>query len=192
MKYTGVLIATGCWLLAGLSAWLAPFFERLPEQYRNETKCDSQCRYRPRQSTLGKIFWDPFYTGPRVATFDHVEIRSSGETDVFKVKATDLDDTEGYLALPNVLEKYRALSTGADFYHWEAHYTAQSRMARRKLAQATRARIFVVEFCLPFALVLAGLLASGRPIVRWQSEDTALCSSRPMVMDRCYIWGGVQ
>jgi hypothetical protein len=53
MKYTAVLIAPRCWLGAGFSVWPTPFFERLPEQHRNETKYDSQIvRWQPEDITF--------------------------------------------------------------------------------------------------------------------------------------------
>ncbi len=57
-------------------------------------------------------FWDPFYLGPRVATFDHVEQLEGLTVYAFNYTATDTDDTDGFTFLADVPERYRALSNG--------------------------------------------------------------------------------
>jgi hypothetical protein len=64
------------------------------------------------EKTTYKV-WDPFYSGPHTATFSHVETRGSLELYVFNGETPVSDDTEGFLPLPDVPEKYRAFSSGA-------------------------------------------------------------------------------
>lgn len=56
--------------------------------------------------------WDPVYAGPRVATFDHVDQFRGVEVYVFNTLADGIDETAGYASLPEVPEKYYALSYG--------------------------------------------------------------------------------
>ncbi|MBU2600871.1 MAG: DUF3068 domain-containing protein [Actinobacteria bacterium] len=57
-------------------------------------------------------FWDPYYLGPRTATFSRVEEVEGLTTYVFDYTAVDIDATGGYTFLPDVPERYRALSDG--------------------------------------------------------------------------------
>jgi hypothetical protein len=64
---------------------------------------------------LGKItyhFWDPFYTGPRTATFSHTTTLDGMLVYVFDCRAKNIDDTAGYAFLRDVPERYRAYSAG--------------------------------------------------------------------------------
>lgn len=56
--------------------------------------------------------WDPFYAGPLVATFDHVDQFRGLEVYVFNSVADGVDETDGFVSLPDVPEKYSALSYG--------------------------------------------------------------------------------
>ncbi|MDQ3118531.1 MAG: DUF3068 domain-containing protein [Verrucomicrobiota bacterium] len=56
--------------------------------------------------------WDPFYAGPRVATYHHTEQLDGLTVYVFNFVAEDLDETAGYVSLPDVPEKYRASTDG--------------------------------------------------------------------------------
>lgn len=57
-------------------------------------------------------FWDPYYLGPRTATFLRVEQVESLRVYVFDYIAAGIDDTGGYTFLPDVPERYRAISDG--------------------------------------------------------------------------------
>jgi len=57
-------------------------------------------------------FWDPFYTGPRTATFERTATLNGLKVYVFSSVADHVDDTKGYLFLPDVPERYRAYSAG--------------------------------------------------------------------------------
>lgn len=56
--------------------------------------------------------WDPFYAGPVVVTFDRVEQFRGVGVYVFNSVADGIDETAGYASLPDVPEKYRALTYG--------------------------------------------------------------------------------
>jgi hypothetical protein len=56
--------------------------------------------------------WDPFYVGPRTATFERVEEVDGLPVYVFQVVASNLDDTKGYDFLPGVPGRYRVRSDG--------------------------------------------------------------------------------
>ena len=132
-------------------------------------------------------FWDPYYVGPRTATFDHVDQVDGLTVFVFNFTADGLDDTDAYLFLPDVPERYRTLSRGegqlwiepvsgvvvdftdvgttsfidvttgetvADFYHWTAHYTDETRAEQMALAHASRFRICALETWLPLGILL--------------------------------------
>jgi hypothetical protein len=58
-------------------------------------------------------FWDPFYNGQCLATFDHAEEFQGLPVYVFNFKVEGIDDSAGYVALPDVPEKYRAMTRGA-------------------------------------------------------------------------------
>jgi hypothetical protein len=132
-------------------------------------------------------FWDPYYLGPRTAVFDHVDRVEGLTVYVFRYAGTGIDDTAGYTVLPNVPERYQAISqaegtlwiepvsgivvdlqdqgitdfvdvrTGehvADFYHWTARYTDETRSEQLALARTARLRILTLETWLPLVLVL--------------------------------------
>ncbi|MFN2475382.1 MAG: porin PorA family protein [Chthoniobacterales bacterium] len=63
-----------------------------------------------RQQTYGQ--WDPMYAGPRVATFDRTEQRDGLPVYVFNFVAEGIDETSGYSSLPDVPERYRAITFG--------------------------------------------------------------------------------
>lgn len=139
-------------------------------------------------------FWDPYYVGPRTATFDRVEWIEGLPVYVFAYTAVDLDDTAGYTILPDVPERYRTLSNGegslwiepvsgivvnfedrgrtdfvdpetgehvADFYHWTARYTDETRVEQLKQALTARLRIHSLEVGLPLALLLLAAILFG-------------------------------
>jgi hypothetical protein len=56
--------------------------------------------------------WDPFYTGPRTATFRHTTTLNGMQVYVFDCRARDIDDTAAYMFLVDVPERYRAYSNG--------------------------------------------------------------------------------
>jgi hypothetical protein len=56
--------------------------------------------------------WDSDYAGPRVVTFDHVDQFRGIEVYVFNAQADGIDETAGFESLPDVPEKYHALSYG--------------------------------------------------------------------------------
>jgi hypothetical protein len=60
----------------------------------------------------GYVYWDPIYIGPRTATFDHVEQINGLRIYVFYFTAENLDETRGFDYLPNVPERYRAITNG--------------------------------------------------------------------------------
>ncbi|HEX5840492.1 MAG TPA: porin PorA family protein [Anaerolineales bacterium] len=137
------------------------------------------------------LYWDPYYLGPRTATFDHVDEVEGLTVYVFNYLGTGIDDTAGYTVLPDVPERYQAISqaqgklwiepvsgivvdmedtgvtdfvdtaTGehvADFYHWTARYTDETRWDQLMQARSTRLRILALETWLPLcALLLAGV-----------------------------------
>jgi len=55
-------------------------------------------------------FWDPIYAGPAVVSFDHVDHVGGIEVYVFNFQINGIDETAGFAALPDVPEKYRALT----------------------------------------------------------------------------------
>jgi hypothetical protein len=57
-------------------------------------------------------YWDPSYAGPRVAMFDHSEKVGEIPVYVFNFVADGIDETSGYVSLPDVPEKYRAITYG--------------------------------------------------------------------------------
>lgn len=139
-------------------------------------------------------FWDPYYVGPRTATFDHVDLIEGLTVFVFNYTASGLDDTAGYMALPDVPERYWTLTSGqgtlwiepvsgvvvdfadvgttdfvdvttgqpvADFYHWTARYTEETRAQQLALARIARLRIHLWEIWLPVGLLLLALTWLG-------------------------------
>ena len=136
-------------------------------------------------------FWDPYYLGPRTATFRGVEQVEGLGVYVFDYIAANIDDTDGYTFLLDVPERYRTITDGqgtlwieplsgivvdfadegvsdfvdvktgqrvADFYHWSARYTPETRAAQLALARAARTKHLALELWLPGGLLLAGLL----------------------------------
>ncbi len=57
-------------------------------------------------------FWDPYYLGPRTATFRATEQVDGLTVYVFDYIAANIDDTGGYTFLPDVPKRYRAISDG--------------------------------------------------------------------------------
>lgn len=139
-------------------------------------------------------FWDPYYVGPRTATFDRVDRVEGLPVYVFNYTAVDLDDTAGYIFLPDVPERYRTLSNGkgrlwieptsgtvvdfedsgvtafvdnqsgehvADFYHWTARYTEETRIEQLKKSRGARLRILLLEVWLPSGLLLLAAALFG-------------------------------
>jgi hypothetical protein len=84
--------------------------ENLPG-YGNEART-GQFLFPPHteRKTYGQ--WNPHYAGPHVATFDHDEKLGSLPVYVFNFLADGIDETLGYASLPDVPEKYRALTYG--------------------------------------------------------------------------------
>ena len=58
-------------------------------------------------------YWDPQFIGGRKAIFDHVEKMGDLTVYVFRFKAVALDESAGYAHLPEVPERYRALTDGS-------------------------------------------------------------------------------
>ncbi|HEX9996300.1 MAG TPA: porin PorA family protein [Abditibacterium sp.] len=56
--------------------------------------------------------WDPFYTGPRTATFVEETTLNGLPVYVFDCRAKNIDDTTGYSFLVNVPERHHAYSAG--------------------------------------------------------------------------------
>lgn len=56
--------------------------------------------------------WDPMYIGPRLATYRTTEHRDGLELYVFDFLGEGMDETAGYGHLPDVPERYRALTDG--------------------------------------------------------------------------------
>lgn len=57
--------------------------------------------------------WDPMYIGPRTATFKRDATIDGLPIYVFQFVARGIDESEGYRHLPDVPERYRALTYGA-------------------------------------------------------------------------------
>ncbi len=58
-------------------------------------------------------YWDPVFIGPRSASFDRDETISGLPVLKFRFVARELDETSGFLHLPDVPERYNAHSNGA-------------------------------------------------------------------------------
>jgi hypothetical protein len=56
--------------------------------------------------------WDPMFIGLRQATFDHIENIDGLPVYVFTFSGAGMDETAGYSFLPDVPERYRALTDG--------------------------------------------------------------------------------
>lgn len=56
--------------------------------------------------------WDPMYAGPRTATFERSEQLDGMEVYVFNFVVDEIDETSGYVVLPDVPERYRAITYG--------------------------------------------------------------------------------
>lgn len=71
-----------------------------------------QFLFPPRVRPTTYQLWDPFYTGPRTATFQHTAVLNGIPVYVFDCRAKHLDDTAAYTFLADVPERYRAYSSG--------------------------------------------------------------------------------
>jgi hypothetical protein len=58
-------------------------------------------------------YWDPIYIGPRTALFDHEEKMDGLLVYVFQFTVKNLDETAGFSYLPDVPERYLALTNAA-------------------------------------------------------------------------------
>jgi hypothetical protein len=147
--------------------------------------------FPPHLEQKGYDFWDPYYLGPRTAVFQRVDQLDGLTVFIFAYIATDIDDTAGYAVLPEIPERYKAISNGrgtlwiepvsgivvgfedsgvtdfvdnetgehvADFYHWTASYTPETRAAQIQRARASRLRILALETWLPAALLALGII----------------------------------
>ncbi len=56
--------------------------------------------------------WDPYYTGPRTLTFDHHEEIDGLPVAVYRFDVTGMDETAGYDFLPDVPERFGAMTDG--------------------------------------------------------------------------------
>jgi hypothetical protein len=79
--------------------------------YGNEERT-GQYLFPPHVEKKAYRLWDPFYAGPGVVTFDRVEQFRDVAVYVFTFIVDGLDESVGYDALPEVPEKYRALTNG--------------------------------------------------------------------------------
>ncbi|MEY2538519.1 MAG: hypothetical protein QOG67_2259 [Verrucomicrobiota bacterium] len=84
--------------------------ENLP-QYGSQSRT-GQYFFPPgtEKKTYGQ--WDPMYAGPRVASYDHTEQFRGFSVYVFNIIADGIDETSGYEVLPDVPERYRAITYG--------------------------------------------------------------------------------
>jgi hypothetical protein len=71
-----------------------------------------QYLFPPHTEKKGYILWDPNYLGPCGVTFAGIETFHGLEVYVFNSSVNALDETEGCAALPDVPERYRALTYG--------------------------------------------------------------------------------
>jgi hypothetical protein len=71
-----------------------------------------QFLFPPHVQPVSYQLWDPFYTGPRTATFHRSTTLNGIPVYVFNCQATDIDDSSGYAFLMDVPERYRAYSAG--------------------------------------------------------------------------------
>ena len=117
----------GCSIIQGDAHWLTPagvvIFETLNlygvdrynrqnlAGYGNEDRY-GQYLFPPHLEKKQYSLWDSDYAGPRVVTFDHVEKLRGIEVYVFNSLADGIDETAGFESLPDVPEKYHALSYG--------------------------------------------------------------------------------
>jgi hypothetical protein len=72
-----------------------------------------QFLFPPRVQRTTYRLWDPFYTGPRTATFVEATTLGGMPVYVFNCQAKDIDDTAGYVFLADVPERYHAYSAGS-------------------------------------------------------------------------------
>ncbi|MCX6028326.1 MAG: porin PorA family protein [Chloroflexi bacterium] len=77
-----------------------------------DTIRDGQFLFPPHVQQGRYVYWDPIYIGPRMATFDHIEQINGLRIYVFGFTAENLDETKGYDYLPDVPERYRAVTNG--------------------------------------------------------------------------------
>ena len=79
--------------------------------YGNEDR-SGQYLFPPHVEKKQYGLWDPDYADPRVVTFDHVDKFRGIRVYVFNSLADGIDETAGFESLPDVPEKYHALSYG--------------------------------------------------------------------------------
>jgi hypothetical protein len=79
--------------------------------YGNEERT-GQYLFPPHVEKKTYGLWDPNYAGPSAVTFERVEQFHGVEVYVFNSVVNGLDESVGYAALPEVPEKYRALTYG--------------------------------------------------------------------------------
>lgn len=65
--------------------------------------------------------WDPMYAGPRTATFERSERLDGMEVYVFNFVADWIDETSGYVDLPDVPDRYHAITFGKGRLWVEPH-----------------------------------------------------------------------
>jgi hypothetical protein len=71
-----------------------------------------QYLFPPHTEAKQYAFWDPIYAGPYVATFDRAEEFHGVDVYAFNTSADGIDETAGYASLPDVPQKYGALTFG--------------------------------------------------------------------------------
>jgi len=79
--------------------------------YGNQNRT-GQFLFPPHTRKTNYTLWDPFYAGPRQASFNHTEVRNGLLTYVFNCRVDPFDETDGYLAIPGVPQRYRVFSVG--------------------------------------------------------------------------------
>jgi Porin PorA len=79
--------------------------------YGNEDR-SGQYLFPPHLEKKKYRLWDPDYAGPRFLTFDHVDQLRGIKVYVFNSLADGIDETAGFESLPDVPDKYHALSYG--------------------------------------------------------------------------------
>jgi hypothetical protein len=71
-----------------------------------------QFLFPPHLEKKGFTLWDPMFIEPRNAAFDRVETLDGMLVYVFRFSGTGMDETAGYSSLPEVPERYLALTDG--------------------------------------------------------------------------------
>jgi hypothetical protein len=77
-----------------------------------DTRRSGQFLFPPRLEKKDFTFWDPMFIGARSVVFDRVETLDGMLVYVFRFSGTDMDETAGYSSLPDVPERYLALTDG--------------------------------------------------------------------------------